>query len=166
MSLISLVQVNTPPLNNAMYYKREDYKFQDDGYKVIIPADAPSGWYEVRASINLNYTDGAGRAFWPGVLESVAYGSIKYKQEYAPWFAPIALPHGVGFEFGLAEPGELVQYCSLNDAIITGGDVGFRGYAKHVSGSDTYACRLTQLDNAPSNPDAILGSYIIRQVTQ
>lgn len=27
-----------------MYYKRDDYKFQSGGFKVIIPADAPSGW--------------------------------------------------------------------------------------------------------------------------
>lgn len=166
MSLISLVQVNTPPLNNAMYYKRDEYKFQSGGFKVIIPADAPSGWYEIQAAVNINYTDGAARAYWPGVLVSGLYGNIKYKQEYSPWFAPIALPQGVNFSFGEGEPDELVQYCSVNDGVITGGDVGFRGYAKHVSGSDTYACRLHQINSAPSDPDTILGSYIIRQVTQ
>lgn len=149
-----------------MYYKREDYKFQSGGFKVIIPADAPSGWYEIQAAVNINYTDGAARAYWPGVLVSGQYGNIKYKQEYSPWFAPIALPQGVNFEFGAGEPDELVQYCSVNDGVISGGDVGFRGFAKHVSGSDTYACRLHQINSAPSDPDTILGSYIIRQVTQ
>lgn len=150
-----------------MYYKRDDYKFQSGGFKVIIPADAPSGWYEIQAAVNINYTDGAARAYWPGVMEPGGqYGNIKYKQEYSPWFAPIGLPQGVNFEFGAGEPDELVQYCSVNDGVISGGDVGFRGFAKHVSGSDTYACRLHQINSAPRDPDTILGSYIIRQVTQ
>lgn len=128
---------------------------------MLLPAGMKSR-LPLTSTILMELVELIGPAFWN--QEPIAISSTN--RNILRGSPPIALPQGVNFEFGAGEPDELVQYCSLNDGVITGGDVGFRGYAKHVSGSDTYACRLTQLYDAPSNPDTILGSYIIRQVTQ
>lgn len=160
---------SSPPLSNSdiMYYKQNNYKYVTNGQDCVIPADAPSGWYEVRVSNNLSLNNGLSALYFYGVVDStqsVSPQDFVIKPEYEAWFCSCAQPYGT--EIGSPEGEDLYMFCSSSAGLRTGGTVGFIGFAKHLSGSETRVCSLPQPSNPPATPDIHLGSYIIRQITQ
>lgn len=165
---LDLFSSSPPPSNSdIMYYKQSTYKYVTNGQDCVIPAEAPSGWYEVRVTTKPMLMEGLATVMFYGVLDQNEPNSStarSYKPDYAPWFSSTA--QSVGVDFNEPEGDTLVLSCNVLNGIVSQGDVGFIGFAKHLSGSETRVCSLPQPMTAPSVSDLSLGSYIIRQVTQ
>lgn len=148
-----------------MYYKQETYKYVINLNWLNMPADAPSGWYEIRVATNLKIQGGQAGMFFMGCVESGSDNSdIKYVQEYAPWYAPLAQAEGV--YIGTPEVPDLYLWANETSQANKSEDIGFIGYAKHIQGMSETVAMLPQPNNPPAIQDQIIGSYIIRQVTE
>lgn len=149
-----------------MFYKQDTYKYTSGGGYLSIPADAPSGWYEFRIATNLKSCGGLAGCMILDIIESGAStpGDIKYVPEYAPWYTTLA--QGPGVYIGTPEVTALYLYASETSQANISEDVGFIGYAKHLKGMSEQIATLPQSVNPPAVPDMVMGSYILRQVTE
>lgn len=148
-----------------MYFKQETYKYSSGNNPLVMPAEAPSGWYEIRVSANLVIMGGMTGMYFLGVVESATDSSdIKYVSDYAPWYAPLA--QGRGVYVGSPEGPDLYLYATNTSQANIGQDVGFIGYVKHIQGMTETVALLPNTTNPPAVPDIVFGSYVIKQVTQ
>lgn len=142
----------------GMYYADMEITADNSINGLLIPPDAPSGWYEVRVALNFTSADGRPVSVYTysGTSDPVYDWDGYMTARYAPWYKATPIP-----QHATREPSGLELRYDWWDASASLSDMGCILYIWHTRGVASPICGVSGAPDGITN----LGHIVIRQLT-
>lgn len=144
--------------SGGMYYADMEITADNSINGLLIPPDAPSGWYEVRVALNFTSADGRPVSVYThsGASDPVYDWDGYMTARYAPWYKATPIP-----QHATREPSGLELRYDWWDASASLSDMGCILYICHKQGTASSICGVSGAPDGIAN----LGRIVVRQLT-
>lgn len=144
--------------SGGMYYADMEITADNSINGLLIPSDAPSGWYEVRVALNFTSADGRPVSVYTysGTSDPVYDWDGYMTTKYAPWYKATPIP-----QHATREPSGLELRYDWWDASASLSDMGCILYICHKQGTASSICGVSGAPDGIAN----LGRIVVRQLT-